>query len=88
MLAQYQIEVGAVGAERWVVGEAEFGACLPPAVLAAHNVRIEAGVQAGTGADAAVGCFEPDPIAGGDPAGQGSLRMQLDPVGRARGCAG
>src|SRR5271157_6122540 len=52
--ADDQIEVGAVRPKRIVPRGADFGAGLPPAMLANHHARIEVFVEPGAGSHAAV----------------------------------
>lgn len=47
-------------------------------MLAAHHLGVEAGVEPGADADAAVGRLKPDPVAGGDAARARGVGMQLD----------
>src|SRR5215813_4194189 len=48
-VADDQVEIGAVRPERIVTRRADLGTRLPPAVLAAHDPRIETLVQTDTG---------------------------------------
>ena len=47
-------------------------------MLAEHDLRVEAGVEPGTGPDPAVRGVQVDPVARGDTAGYGRGRMHLD----------
>ena len=73
-----QIEVGSIGTE-WVIAVlVNFFACLPPAVLTAHNAGIETFVDARAGANTALWRLDCDPIAGGNATNLGSVRMELN----------
>ena len=58
-------------------GQIELRAGLPPAVLAADDLRIQAGVQLGPGAHAAELGFHLYPVAGGDATHPGGLGVEL-----------
>src|SRR5690606_10453189 len=78
LVADDQVEIGAVGTEGIIAGQTELRAGLPPAVLPAHHVRLERLIEPSTRPHAPFGRLDPYPVAGDDAALGGGRRMQLD----------
>src|SRR4029450_13556219 len=77
-VADDQVEIGAVRAERIVAGRADLRAGLPPAVLAARDARLQGLVERPPRADAALRRLPRHPVARLDPTLGGCHRVQLD----------
>src|SRR5262245_32895412 len=73
-----KVEVGPVWAVRVVARRADLLAQVPPAVLAADYVLVEGVIQPCASADTARRGRNPHPVAGGDAAGGGEVRMDLN----------
>jgi len=78
LVADNQVEVCSVRTERVIAGHAKVRACLPPAVLAADDMRLKCVIHLGTRPHAASRCLNVYPVAGADTALAGSRRVQLD----------
>src|SRR5712692_11922295 len=77
LTADDQVQIGPIGSERVVARRAELLASLPPSVLTAHDAGIEACIEAGTGAHTSLRRLDRHPVAGGNAAHLGRLRVQL-----------
>src|SRR5262245_45233052 len=76
-VADDEVVVGAVRAERIVAGRADLRALLPPAVLAADHLGIEVLVEPRARPNAPLRCLEDHPVSRADSTRGGGARVQL-----------
>src|SRR5438876_805710 len=72
LVADNQVEVCSLRTERVIAGHANVRACLPPAMLAADDMRLKGVIHPGTRPHAPSRCLNAYPVAGVDPALAGS----------------
>jgi hypothetical protein len=72
------VEVGAIRTERIAIGEAQFVAALPPAMLADDDARIKLRAETCARPHGAGRGAQLDPISVADAAGRGRRGMELD----------
>ena len=84
--ADDQVETGAVGSERVVARRAELVTCLPPAVLAADDARVEVGIELGARPRPSARRLVRHPVAGADAACLGPGRDDRPPRATNDGC--
>src|SRR5262245_13841322 len=78
LVADNQVEIGAIRSERVISGRTNVRASLPPAVLSAHDIRRKCVIQPRTRPIASCRCLDVYPVARADAALGRSRRMHLD----------
>ena len=78
LVADNQVEVCSIRTERVIAGHANVRACLPPAMLAADDMRLKCVIHLGPRPHTASRGLNVYPVARADPALAGSQGVQLD----------